>query len=378
MELRIPVSELSKSLSKVLGIIPKRNTNPILNNVLLETRVTDQGQGQIVFSATDLNVSVKLISACEVLTPGAVAIGARSLADMVRVLSGPDVTLKLLDNQHVEVRCGSTKARLVALSGEEYPPFPENDTSTSFSLDKKQFCEMVQRTIFCASSDESRYNLTGVYLEPQKENKNQIAMVATDGHRLSKVDRVFADADFSTMKPVILPRKGLGELLRLLSDSENDQPAFTFAIADNKAVVQSDDVTLIMRLIDGTFPDYKQVIPNVADKIVRSSRSEILNSLKRVSVLASEKTQDARLDIAGDNLTVSCTNPDTGEIKDNVPVEYNGPDIQIAFNARYLIDAITALNDHNLHFKMTDALSPGLWVGAEDPQHLCVIMPMRI
>lgn len=378
MELRISVNELSKSLSKVLGIIPKRNTNPILSNVLLETRVTDQGQGQIVFSATDLNVSVRLVSSCEVLTPGTVAIGARSLADMVRVLSGPDVTLKLLDNQHLEVRCGSTKARLVAVSGEEYPPFPETDSVQPLALNKKQFCEMVQRTIFCASNDESRYNLTGVYMEPQKENKSQIAMVATDGHRLSKVDRVFENADFSGLKPVILPRKGLGELLRLLGDSEDEAQEFSLAIQDNKAIVNAGDVTLIMRLIDGTFPDYKQVIPSVADKIVRSTRSDILNSLKRVSVLASEKTQDARLAIAGDSLTVSCVNPDTGEIKDNVPVEYNGPDIQIAFNARYLIDAISALNDHNLHFKMTDALSPGLWVGAEDPQHLCVIMPMRI
>ena len=305
MELRIPVNELSKSLSKVLGIIPKRNTNPILNNVLMETKVTDQGQGQIVFSATDLNVSVQLISACEVLTPGTVAIGARSLADMVRVLSGPDVTLKLLDNHHVEVRCGSTKARLVALSGEEYPPFPESSATTPLALNKKQFCEMVQRTIFCASSDESRYNLTGVYLEPQKENKGQIAMVATDGHRLSKVDRVFDNADFSNIKPVILPRKGLGELLRLLSDTEEDEEMFSFTITENKAIIESGDVTLIMRLIDGTFPDYKQVIPSVADKIVRSTRTEILNSLKRVSVLASEKTQDARLDIAGDSLTVS-------------------------------------------------------------------------
>jgi DNA polymerase-3 subunit beta len=378
MELRISVSELAKSLSKVIGIIPKKNTNPILLNVLLEAKVTDQGQGQIVLSATDLNISIQLVKACEVITPGSVAVGVRAISDMVRVLSGPDVTLKLLDNNHLEVRCGRTKAKLVALSGEEYPPFPELSSLKPLTLHKKQFCDMVQRTVFCASGDESRYNLTGVYLEPQKDKSNQIAMIATDGHRLSKVERTFENADFSELSPMILPRKGLGELIKLLTDVDIESDDFSFAVSDNKVVVQSGTVILIMRLIDGTFPDYKQVIPSVADKIVRSSRSDILNSLKRVSVMASDKTQDARLAISGDNLTVSCTNPDAGEIKDDIPIEYNGPDIQIAFNAKYLIDAITSLNDHNLHLKITDALSPGLWVGAEDPEHLCVIMPMRI
>ena len=378
MELRIPVTELSKSLSKVLGVIPKKNTNPILMNVLIDAKVTDQGQGQITFSATDLNVSLQMVRQCEVVTPGSVAIGVRAISDMVRVLSGPDVTLKLLENNQLEVRCGRTKAKLVALSGEEYPPFPETESLKPLNLEKKQFCEMVQRTVFCASGDESRYNLTGVYLEPQKDKPNQIAMIATDGHRLSKVERVFENVDFSNLKPMILPRKGLGELIKLLTDTDIDSEEFLFAVAENKAVIQSGTVTLIMRLIDGTFPDYKQVIPSVTDKIVRSSRSDILNSLKRVSVMASEKTQDARLAISGDNLTVSCTNPDAGEIKDDIPIEYNGPDIQIAFNAKYLIDAISSLNDHNLHLKITDALSPGLWVGAEDPEHLCVIMPMRI
>ena len=381
MELRIPVAELSRALSLAQGVVQRKNTMPILSHVLLDAGAN----GKLTLSATDLDVGVRTERACEVTAPGSVTIPARALADMVRELPGPDVTLKRLPNQHVEVKSGRTRAKLMALSADEFPSLPPYADASFVSLDTTLLTDMVDKTLYAASQDETRYNLNGVLFEPPGLNGSSadgpLTMVATDGHRLVRVERAFdGAAKFALKAPVILPRKGLGELRRILgsADAGGDEKTIELGFKDNHAVARRGNTLLGMRLVDGQFPDYKQVIPKLADKIVRIARQDLVDSLKRVSVLAQDRMQPVKLALGKDQLVVTCTNPDAGEISDDVPVEYAGQQIEVAFNARYLIEALQSLDDKNVLLKLIDNLSPGLLVGVDEPRHLCVVMPMRL
>jgi DNA polymerase III subunit beta len=378
MELRIPVAELARAVSLMQGIVQRKNTMPILSHVLFEVTAGNDGAGRLVLSATDLDVGMRTERACEAVQQGSVTIPARALADMVRVLPGPDVSLKRLPNQHVEVKSGRTKARLLALSADEFPQLPAYQDAAFVTLDATLLGDMVDKTLYAASTDETRYNLNGVYFEPNEQD-GTIVMVATDGHRLVRIERTFTGAKFGLKGPVILPRKGLGELKRLLEGGDGTTPATVeLGFKDNHVVARRGGTVLGMRLVDGQFPDYKQVIPKLADKVVRVSRQDLLDGLRRVSVLAADKTQPVKLSLGKDSLVVSCTNPDAGEISDDVPVEYAGQAIDIAFNARYLLEGLATLDDKNVLLKLTDNLSPGLIQGVDETRHLCVVMPMRL
>jgi DNA polymerase-3 subunit beta len=372
MELRINVQELSRALSLMQGIVQRKNTMPILANVLLEVEAGDEG-GKLLLSATDLDVGMKTERPCEVKEGGSVTIPARALADMVRVLPGPEVTLKKLSNQHVEVKSGRTEARLMGLSADEYPRLPSYDEVTFVDVDPALFSDMVEKTVYAASTDETRYNLNGVLFEPAPkgaDDEGKLVMVATDGHRLVRIERSFDSFKGASLGlkdgSIILPRKGLGELKRLIDAEKDDAEApLQIGFQENHAVFRRGSTVLGMRLIDGAFPDYKQVIPTES-------------SLRRVAVLAADKTQPVKLALKKDQLLVSCTNPDAGEITDDVPVEYAGDTVEIAFNVRYIVDALSSLDDANVLLKLTDNLSPGLLVGVDETHHLCVVMPMRL
>lgn len=381
MELRISVAELSRVVSLAQGVVQRKNTMPVLSHLLLEAGTDAEGNGRLQVVATDLDVGIKTSRPCEVMVPGSVTIPARALADMVRVLPGPDVVLKRLPNQHIEVKSGRTKARLMAMSADEFPSLPAYESAHFVTVDQTLLNDMVDKTLYAASTDETRYNLNGVFFEPPASADGPLTMVATDGHRLVRVERTFEGANGFRLKgPVILPRKGLAELKRVLGDAtDGDGPArIELGFHDNHAVVKKGSTLLGMRLVEGQFPDYKQVIPKVADKIVRVTRNELVESLKRVSVLSQDKMQPVKLAISRDQLVVSCTNPETGEISDDVPVEYAGQSLEVAFNARYLVEALASLDDKNVLVKVTDNLSPGLLVGVDEPRHLCVVMPMRL
>ncbi len=376
MELRISVTELARAVAVAQGAVQKKNTMPILSHVMLDASGGKDGGGRLTLIATDLDIGVRTERACEVTSAGAVTIPARSLADMVRELPGPDVTLKKLPNQHVEVKSGRTRARLMALAADEFPALPPYQEASFVNVDTTLLLNMVDKTLYAASQDETRYNLNGVLFEPT-QGDGPLTMVATDGHRLVRIERsVEGTARLGLPGPVILPRKGLGELRRIFgSDLEGN---IELGFKDNHAVVRKGTTMMGMRLVDGQFPDYKQVIPKLADKLVRLTRQDLVDSLKRVSVLASDKMQPVKLALTKDQLVVSCNNPEAGEISDDVPVEYAGQAIEVAFNARYLLDALSSLDDKNVLLKLTDNLSPGLIVGVDEPRHLCVVMPMRL
>ena len=377
MEFRISVAELSKTLSMMQGVIQKRNTLDILSNVLIE--IVKSSKHQIFFSTTDLDIGLNIKRNCDIIKTGKITVSVKSLLDIVKVLPGPDVNLKLMNNDQFKIESGRTKALLNSISASSYPKVNSFEEVTFNDLNAKLFTSMINKTLYSVSIDESRNNLRGVYFEPTLKIKGSLSLISTDGHRLSKIERIFNKSCFEKFKPVILPRKGLVELLRLLDNEQiPENNVFKLGFTNTKAIAKVGNAILSMKLIDGKFPDYNQVIPKLSDKIVKTSRINFLTSLRRVSVLSADKSQSLKLSCINSELSLSCFNPEVGKVSDYVQVEYNGPNIEINFNARYIIDALSSLSDHNIMLKFTDSLSPILICGISDESHICVVMPMRI
>lgn len=376
MKIEIPVAELVKAMNIVNSVVPKKSTLPILANVYLQA--IDK---KLILLATDLDVGIRLIKECNVIEEGTCTISAKSLHDIVKILSGPDVLLESLDNNHVSIRSAKTSARLLALPSDDFPrmEFENNQKMVFEEIDAEIFVNMVQKTIYSTSADDERYNLSGVYFEPQKEDTQSLVMVSTDGYRLSKIKEKFKNGNFSNLQNITFPKKGLSEVLRLWECvADRKDKLLKIGVSNRHAVCLFDDSAVFIRLIDKEYPPYNQVIPKLTDKIIKTSRQDFLLSLKRVSALLSEKNQIVQMIIRLGELTLSYQNPEAGEVIDNIAVDYSGPEICIGLNPRYVVDALLSIGDNNILIKFTDPLSPLLITGITEDNHQCVIMPIRI
>jgi DNA polymerase-3 subunit beta len=376
MELKIATSELSKALGRSQGIVEKKSTMPILSHVLLEAK-----KAQLVVSATDLDLAVSSDheQGCEILKEGSLAVSARHLYDIVRALPEQQVTLKKAHNNYLEVKSGPSEFRIVGLPAEDFPALPRFEKVPFADVDPGQLLDMIERTFFAVSTDETRYNLNGVYFEPSAE---ALRLVATDGHRLSLVESKMG-ATFGLKRGVILPKKGLHELRKLLAEAAEageDKGETKLGFVENSAIVRRPGVILSMRLIEGLFPDYRQVIPKAGEKIVKLGRARLLETLRRISLLSTDKAHAVKLELAKGTLRVLSQNPDLGEAKEEVPIEYEGEPLKIGFNARYLIDVLGILKSADVLLELADDLSPGVLRGADDADqgYTAVVMPMRI
>jgi DNA polymerase-3 subunit beta len=375
MELKIGAAELARALGRSQGIVEKKSTMPILSHVLLEAK---KG-GMLHVSATDLDLSVSSEHPCEVIKEGAVAVSAKHLYEIVRALPEAEVSLKRAGNNYLEVKSGPSEFRIVGLPAEDFPALPKFEKVAFVDVDPAALLGQIELTSFAASTDETRYNLNGVFFEPQGP---VLRMVATDGHRLALSEKPLA-GDYALKKGVILPRKGLHELKKLLAEAAEatgEKVETKLGFAENSAVYRRPGVILAMRLIEGMFPDYKQVIPKQGEKIVKLGRERLLQTLRRISLLSSDKSHAVKLDLAAGTLTVLSQNPDLGDAKEEVPVEYAGDPLKIGFNARYLTDVAAALKSDDIQIELADDLSPCVLRGAgpEDAGYTAVVMPMRI
>lgn len=369
MELTIRVPELVKALQRVQGIVEKKTTMPILANALLKAK----GKNKITVSATDLEIGLTADYEADIAKSGAMTLGAKALYDIVRSLPEKTVTLKQAANQWVEISCGKVKYRVVGMAPESFPSLPTFEEVPFFTVEPAVFKEMIDKTLYAVSTDETRYNLTGVYCE-QMAGSPGIRMVATDGHRLAVVERPTGDSP-AMKEGVIIPRKGLVELRKLLDEgSEGGQLGFV----DNSAVFVKDGITLTMRLVDGKFPDYQQVIPNASSRRVHVARQALADALKRTSLLSPDKAQGVRFDLTQGALALSSNNPDLGEAREEIEVEYDGDPLKIGFNFRYISDVLQTLTEDQVELELTDELSPGVIRGVGSEGYRAVIMPMRI
>jgi DNA polymerase-3 subunit beta len=369
MELTIRVPELVKALQRVQGIVEKKTTMPILANALIKSK----GKDKIIVGATDLEIGLVADYDAQIEKSGAMTLGAKALFDIVRALPEKTVTLKQTANQWVEISCGKVKYRVVGMAPESFPTLPTFDDVSFFALEPSTFREMIDKTLYAVSTDETRYNLTGVFCEPVGGSPG-LRMVATDGHRLAVVERPTSEAPIMK-EGVIIPRKGLVELRKLI-DEGGDGGRLGFV--ENSAVFEKDGITLTMRLVDGRFPDYQQVIPTASSRRVRVARPALADALKRTSLLSPDKAQGVRFDLTENALSLSANNPDLGEAREELEVEYAGEPLKIGFNFRYVSDVLGTIGEDQVELELTDELSPGVLRGVGSEGYRAVIMPMRI
>lgn len=369
MELKIAVPELAKALQRVQGIIEKKTTMPILANVLLEARA----EGQLRVSATNLEIGLTGSYPAQVREAGAITLAGRALYDIVRSLPSETVTIKKTANNYVETTSGRVSYKLVGMAADGFPAMPKFEEVDFFPIEGRVFREMVDKTLYSVSQDETRYNLTGVYCEPIKAAPG-LRMVSTDGHRLSVIERAMSKVP-AMKRGVIIPRKGVVELRRLLDDVDGGG---RLGFVENSAVFEKDGLTLTMQLVEGQFPDYQQVIPSSHNKRVVVDRQRLADALKRTSILAPDKAQGVRLDLAAGVLALSANNPDMGEAREELEVDYAGDSLRIGFNFRYLADVLQVLEDDKVEIQLTDPLSPAVIVPYGHEGYRAIVMPMRL
>lgn len=374
MKLSIEKADLQRGLARLQAIVEKRSSMPILANVLVTA--TGKGDaGRLELAATDLEVGIRGSQPAKVQKPGALTISARKLYDIVRELPDESIQLEATANAYLDIRCGRSRFTLAGTDAEEYPSLPDFAPGRMARLQAAVLSQMIEGTMYAASLDETRYNLNGVYFEVVPDT-GRIRMVATDGHRLALVERT-AGSDVSGLASgVIVPRKGLAELKRLVDEEDADEIEIGFE--GNSGLVKKGDVTLVMRLIEGEFPNYKQVIPKQSDHHLTLSADGLVRALRRVALLSAEHSRAVKIDLSEGKLQLSSRTPDLGEAQEELDVDYAGPSVSIGFNARYLLDCLTALGAKEVRLGLRDGGSPVEVRPTDDLESVAVVMPMRL
>jgi len=374
MKLSIPKTEFLRGLGRIQSIVEKRNSMPILANTLIEA--PSKGEDEpLQLAATDLEVGVRSQHPANIEEVGGLTVSAKKLFEIVRELPDEKIELEASANSYLEIRCNRSRFTLAGTAPEEYPTLPEFSPEKTVPVSAAVLSAMIERTMYAASLDETRYNLNGVYLEVLDDSK-EIRLVATDGHRLACVDREIEGDASALASGVIIPRKGLGELKRLVD--EDDAEEIELAFAKNSGLARKGDVVLVMRLIEGEFPNYNQVIPTELTRHLTLPTDTFSHALRRVALLSSERSRAVKLELSEGQLVISSSNPDLGDAREELDVDYAGDELSIGFNARYLLDAVGAIQSKEMRFSFQDDLSPARISPTEDEKTLAVVMPMRI
>jgi DNA polymerase-3 subunit beta len=374
MKFTIPKTDLQRGLARIQSIVEKRNTMPILANVLLNISDATHSN-QLDLCATDLEVGIRSGHTCEIKEAGSVTTSAKKLYEIIREIPDEPVYVEVAANAYLTIRCARAEFTLAGTTADEYPTLPAFGASNMTTVQASVLRDMIDRTMYASSVDETRYNLNGVYLEHQPKT-GKLRMVATDGHRLAYVDRTLS-ADMSPLSSgVIIPRKGLAELKRLVDEDDADEIELGFE--GNSGLARKRSVTLVMRLIEGEFPNYRQVIPSDTTHQLTTGREALVHALRRVSLLSAERSHAVKMDLSQGCLALSSNNPDLGEAREEVDVDYAGDALSVAFNARYLMDALGAAGSKEIRLAFRDALSPAQVKPTDDDDTLAVVMPMRV
>ena len=374
MKFSITKSEFQRGLARIQSIVEKRNTMPILANVLIEASGSGDS-GKLELAATDLEVGIRSLHGCQVEKKGGVTASAKKLFEIVRELPDEPVHVEVSDNAYLTLRCARAEFTLAGTTADEYPTLPAFSPEKTVTVQAAVVGEMIERTMYAASSDETRYNLNGVYLEKQEE-PGKLRMVATDGHRLAYVDRNFGSDLDGLDGGVIIPRKGLSELKRLVDEDDADEIELGFE--GNNGLAKKGDVTLVMRLIEGEFPNYRQVVPNEARIHLTLETEALVHVLRRVALLSAERSRAVKLELTSGQLCLSSNNPDLGDAREEIDVDFDDEPLSIAFNARYLMDALAVTGSKEVQLTFKDPLSPALLRPTDDGDSLAVVMPMRV
>jgi len=372
MKLTIERAALLKSLSHVQSVVERRNTIPILANVLIEA-----DGNTLKLKATDLDIEAVETVPADVVSPSATTVPAHMCYDIVRKFpEGAQIELETAaDGASLSLRTGRSNFTLQTLGKEDFPDLAAGAFSHRFVLGATDLKRLIDKTRFAMSTEETRYYLNGIYLHMADGNGTSVLRaVATDGHRLACVDLALPDGA-EGMPGIIVPRKTVEQLHKLIEDAEE---AVTVEVSTAKVRFTFDNIVLTSKLIDGTFPDYARVIPQGNDRVLSVDSERFAEAVDRVSTISSERGRAVKLNLEGEKLILSVNNPDSGSASEELEVDYAGAPLEIGFNARYLLDIAGQLDHHMARFDMADPGSPALVRDVSDDAALYVLMPMRV
>ena len=367
MKATIERATLLKSLGHVQSVVERRNTIPILSNVLIEAR----DDNSIRLMATDLDLQVDESVAANVSQGGATTVSAHTLFDIVRKLpDGSQVELSAAEGK-MQVNAGRARFSLSTLPRDDFPVIAEGELPTRFELPAATLRQIIEKTRFAISSEETRYYLMGIFLHLVED---QLRAAATDGHRLARITVAKPDGA-DGMPDVIVPRKAVAELYRLLEELEG---TVEISLSATKVRFGLGSAVLTSKLIDGTFPDYNRVIPTGNDKLLKLDPKSFSAGVDRVSTIASEKTRAVKMAVDRDKVTLSVTSPENGLATEELPADYGSDGIEIGFNARYLLDILSEIDGDTVEVHLADAAAPTLLRENDKSNALYVLMPMRV
>ncbi|GAB5543348.1 MAG: DNA polymerase III subunit beta [Sandaracinaceae bacterium] len=378
MELTISKRNFLRGLARTHGVADRKSSMPILSNILLSTEST----GTLRLAATDLYLGVTATVEADVTTGGSVAVAARTLFDIVKNLPEGEVKWTVGANNAAEIRCGKVKYKIPGMPGDDFPPLPSPGRAEFVELDAEQVGDLIGKTQYSMSTDDTRPHLAGALFEGDGK---LMRMVTTDGHRLSKAEHKLDGSMLSFT--MLVPNKGIGELKRLIDDAksehkkgEGEAAAVGVATTGGNAFFRGKDVLLSVKLADEQFPPYSKVIPQQQSKRVICARSSLIDSLRRISLVSSDKSGGVRLTIEPGTLRIVSENPDVGEGSEELDVDYAGDALTVGFNARYILDVLGALDDDEVALELSGELDPGVVKPAGDAaaSFVGVVMPMRI
>jgi DNA polymerase-3 subunit beta len=373
MKINVERGAFLKALNHVQSVVERRNTIPILSNVLIEA-----GKAGLKLTATDLDIEIVEALPADILRNGSATAPAHMLYDIVRKLpEGALVQVELLaaEGGRLSVSAGSSRFELACLPREDFPQMAAGALPHKFRLAADDLKRLIDKTRFAISTEETRYYLNGIYLHAAKDAKPPVMRaVATDGHRLARYELELPDGS-AGMPGVIVPRKTVGELRKLLDDAEG---AIDISLSDTKIQFGFNGVELTSKLIDGNFPPYERVIPAGNDKALALEAKEFAQSVDRVSTISADKTRAVKLGLAKDKVTLTVVNPESGTATEDVGATYSAGGLEIGFNARYLLDITSQIEGKEVRFLLSDAGSPAIIEDASDPRTLYVLMPLRV
>jgi DNA polymerase-3 subunit beta len=367
MKVRVNQEKLSKLLSLVTGVVPTTSSIPVLSNLLLET----EGD-KIKISATDLDISVISLLECEVSKQGSITVAARRVQEIVRELPGDEVDLEA-DGTRITITSGRANFKVMGMEKDQFPKIADLEREERITLSSEALDKMIRRSVYSVAKDDTRPVLSGVLWELSSDG---IAMVGTDGHRLARM-AISGDFGIKAEMGVIIPPKALNQVLRLLAGEEH------VGISIDKAFVGFfvGDTIVYTRRIEGTFPNYKQVIPKNNENVLVADRDDLMSAARRVSLLADSKTHKIKMNLSKDRIKLTASTPDLGEAEEEIPATYTGEDMVIGYNASYIVDVLKNAESDDIRFELGTAVGASILKPATEPDeesYVCLVMPLRL
>src|SRR6185295_5894610 len=370
MEFTVRKFDLLQELTLIQGVVERKTTIPILANVLVRAEA-----GELGVIATDLEIGLRSVCAAKTTTAGVMTLPAKRLYEIIRALPDKEIKFKRGDANWVTVTCGSSRFRIAGLPQEDFPVLPEPKANV-VRIPAEILSKLITRTIFAISTEDSKYTLSGALLVLKP---GSITMVATDGHRLAHVEKSEELEDVSEEIRVLVPKKAMGELVRMISESA-DTEKIGFSRDDNHLFFDLGKRLLVSRMLTGQFPNYEAVLPRNNDRTFAVDRDEITAAIRRVAILSDERSRTIKMAVAGGNLEITASHSDLGEAHETLEIDYNKEDLQVGFNYQYLLDFLATADETQINFEFKDSESAAQLraIPSTDYNYRYVVMPMRI